>query len=461
MSKRRASLRPTPSLENPPEDVRPTATESVAATEAREIDNRIHEIMKSEIGQGGYVRLYRRRPMEAQFKTLTPRLSLDQFSVDWVFENYGGGEYQVKAFRENHQLVKTMTWEVDPSIPMKNPHASTAPAPENAAADIIRAVADANPRETSGSGDKMLALMMAQNTALIQAIASRRESGGGDSRLLEVLLPKLLEERKTTSIDEMMKFAAFIDRAKKGDVLAAAEEEDKSPLERIAEKVMEMMAPFIAAKMAGAGGPPGTIPLPQGAASTSGDPQAVSTKIIVPQRQAAQPTIDPNKDMEMILNRFRSAALKAAADKKDPIEWTDSMLQFVPTDIHPRIFAFANTDDWFARLFQGGAQNATQHFEFLKEVRTTILTMAFANSAIAAKGTNPPTAPEFFAKQFLDWACPSCKDEFAEFVRDPEFFPEIFGGQYEPNKEWLDRLNADMQAETKAPAEASSPDGAN
>jgi hypothetical protein len=408
---------------------------------------RIHEILTSEVGKGGYVRLYRRRPMEAEYKQLTGALSLENFSVDWVLNTYGGGEYRVRAFSDKNLLIKQLNWAVDPSIPMKTPEATPpGPAAPQDLAALIRASKEGGERGAAGDGGSsnlLIAELMRQNTALVTAIATRPAAGGEDSALLKILLPRLLDKRETTPIDDMMKFASFLERAKKGGDLE--EKEEKSPLEAIVERVLGAVVPILEKRFVNNGAP--AVPAIPAGASPAKPPAKPA--------QTAQPPTSENAEMQILLNRFRSAVLHAAAENKDPYQWAESMFAFVPTDYHTQIFAFANSDDWFAQLFSTANGEAAKHIEYLQAVRGSILAIGFTNATIQAKSKTPPATPEEWAKEFVNWTCPSYRKEFSELVRDdPEFFPDIFGEQYEPNRIWLEKLKAAIVDATKPAAPA-------
>ena len=252
MSKHRRSAVP-PSVENPPADFKGPKKHvfgetSVAEAESLDVEKRIHEILTSEIGKAGFVRLYRRRPMEAEFKQLTGRLSLEQFSCDWVLETFGGGEYQVKAFGSDNRMIKVLTWSIDPSIPTKSPAAPGAPA---SGPDLVGLMKAAKENQGSGSGDNGMALVLTavinSNTELAKAAQNRSAGGGGESDLLKILLPHLLAEKKQSSFDDMMKMWGFMDRVRKGE--DPEEKEESSPLERLAEKLLPVLAPLFASKM--------------------------------------------------------------------------------------------------------------------------------------------------------------------------------------------------------------------
>ena len=159
--------------------------------------------------------------------------------------------------------------------------------------------------------------------------------------------------------------------------------------------------------------------------------------------------------LSIILGRFRTAVLKAAAENKDPFDWTQSMLEFVPSDNHAQILAFANANDWFARLFGQANADATKHLEFLLEVRNAILLFGFHAAAVEAKGRG--TKPEEFAKQFLAWSSPSFREELAGLVREPENFADVFS-QDPANLEWAEQLRKSLVTETESLAHASNGD---
>lgn len=447
MSKRRAKL--GASLENPPADeIRPAAPSAngesdIAQAQARDVESRIHEILNSELGRGAYIRLYRRKPMEADFGLLTGKLDIENFSIDWVLETYGGGEYMIKTYRQDHKMIRQMTWKNDPSIPIKGGPASDAPPAGSDAAGIIRAVREG--QEKHQGGDKSeLAIMfgevMKANAALTQALATRG-NGGNDSRLIELLLPKLLDRQERTPFDEMMRFYSSMERLKKGEM--PDEKEPKSPIEAIAEKVLEAIMPVVAARF----GPPQAPAVPAIPAAAAVRPAPVKSSQ-VPQSQPPE-----NQEMQMLLDRFRSAVLKAATEKKDPFLWTESMLQFVPSEYHAQIFNFANSDDWLAKLFANANGDATKNFEYLQEVRGAILAIGFANASMQAKNNRtPPAAAEGWAKEFLAWACPSYREELGDMIRDdPEFMPYIFGEKFEENRLWIEDLAKAIDSQTRKP----------
>lgn len=431
MNKRRKNISAA-TLENPPKlpaavATRRTEAHDIEDAAARDVEIRIHEIMESEVGRGGYVRIYRRMPREANFNQLTKAIALDQFSTDWVFETYGGGEYQVKAYGEKHRLIKQMNWTVDPSIPSKSPD-SPAPAASGSTdvAAIIRAAKEGREDDRSSGQDltPLIAVLLKANSDMMSSMAARNNNGG-DNKFMELLLTKALADKPASSLDEVMRLHQMLEKAKKGEDLE--EKPEKSMIESIIERVLEGIQPILMAKFGGGNGAAAPVQL-----------QSAPGKITVPSMRTVQPA-SSETEMDPAVSQFRSAILQAANQKKDPFQWSESMLGFIPQSYHPKIYGAANSDEWFENMFgKTPGADVTKHIEYLSEVRNSILTIAFANSALAS--VEAKKDPAGFASEFKAWACPSYNEELGMMVTEDDFFNELFSLKYEENKEWMDKL---------------------
>ena len=332
---------------------------------------------------------------------------------------------------------------LSPPKPRELPELPVPPAGSDATG-IIRALKEGGAAPVGDNSALLTVLsgLMAQNTALIRTMAETR--GGGDDTL-KTLLPFLLKEKQSTPIDDMMKFAQFLDRAKKGEDLK--DEDPKSPIESIAEKVLELLGPVLANKL--------------GSTSTAAPAPAIVSqapkKIQTPGRSVNPPPApDASPDMNLILNQFRSMAINAAKKDLDPFEWTQGILEMVPDKDQPRVFALANSDAWFADIFGENSQEASKYYEYLLSVRNSVLTIAFANSAdLARANTEKPISGEEFGKSFVGWACPTFRHELRALLDESEFLPELFSEyrKSEPAKKWLDEMAVAIKAAVQSEPE--------
>ena len=114
---------------------------------------------------------------------------------------------------------------------------------------------------------------------------------------------------------------------------------------------------------------------------------------------------------KIVINRFRTMALQAAAANRDPWEWVIGIFGMVPPEMHAKVFGIANAPDWFAQIF-GTDPEAQKHLKFLTDIRGHVLEIAMATFSLEA--VKEGQAPEAWAKQFGAWVSP----DFLPSVRE-------------------------------------------
>lgn len=420
---------PGPAIVRPPKAV---TVEQMEDRQASDVYGVINEVLDTEVGKSGYVRIFRKKHGEIKYSTLTTAIPITEFSVDNILTTYGGGDYQVKAYGLNHQMLRGVSFTIDHDIPSKTPGATPPAASESLPnlADMIRAAKEGTGE--SGKSD-MMALMMAQQERtdkMMMALLTRQATPApaASERMMEILIAKVLQDKPTTPVDDFMKFHQMLERVKRGD--AAEEPEEKKGVEGFMARLIEAAIPILEKKFGGGGPGPG-IPTTPAAIQM---PSAESRQVVV----AQNPPVD-----EPMINQFRSQALKAAVQKKDPYEWADSMLNFVPDSAHPVIYKTCNSDSWFTDIFGATpSAEATQNITFLQEVRDAILERAFSNSILAA--LQQKADPLALVGEFKGWFCPTFQEELSELCSTAEFFQELFGDRYDLNKEWMDKVMAGL-----------------
>lgn len=430
------------SLSNPPADVRrpehrPPVTGAASlqditdAAEASE-EIKIRDILEGQAASGGKIYLQRRKITDADYFRIG-HMPVENFTIDLVQEIYGGGDYKGQVMSSTGRLVKGIAFKIDHSIPYKHPSQKHEDKKESSA-DLVRAVREAMPDAGARDGGMaqimpLLIQMQQSSDARFEAMLERMNKPQGESKIIELLLTSTLAEKKTSTRElvETMQLMKRLQGGKDGD---GEDEEPKTGLDLMMEKIGKLVGPMIegmiASKMAGGQTQP---------ALTAGNDLAIGSQEQIQTEQTKTET--PDMMIRMMMNQFRSAAVQAARGNKDPFQWTQSMLEMVPADKHQAIFQMANAENWFATIF-GNDPDATKYLEFMTQVREAVLTTAFATftmDAVAKKETAPN-----WVEKITKWISPSFHQALLEMAEDDPFWTDMFGDDYVANAVWLEEV---------------------
>lgn len=416
-----------------------TALEDEAATEETDI----LAALRSEIGAGAYIRLYRQKATDSKMALIETQIPIANFTLDYVLKTYGGGDYKASACRSDGTFVKAQTFTIDHTIPSTHPREARQPmAPQSGAVDlpaVIDALKKSAPSDSGGGITAMISLMvtmMQENTKMVVAMLDKR-SGGGTEDLTRLLVENALKN-KTTPQTEILESFRTLKAIERGD--SPDEGEPSTPTERIIEKILPHLPKFIEGILTATGvaPQPARQPInvtPAGNGATPA-PNAAPGATAAPETSTDDPAM-----LKMFIGQFRSAAIQAAEDGQDPFAFVQAMTSLVPRKFHAAVFQVANAETWYADIFAADP-GAAKHLKFLTEVRNAILYLALFNLALA--DCKAGVLPTESAKKFVGWASETFRDDLADAADDPVWFGEIFGPHYLGHQAWIDELRQDF-----------------
>ncbi len=452
-----------------------TSAERARQQDEDEERSQIFNVLREQIGTGGFVHLARKRASDVKAATIEPKIPIDQFSEEWVMDTFGGGDFIATFKLSTGEIVKPVHFTIDHTLGYKHPRATVPgtglPAVGGGNQDIAAIVQAVMQKQGGDAGLMPLVIaMMQSNTQIVTAALANKGGGGGDD-LIKSLLPLALRKAEPP---DLLSFYHTIEKIKKGDMTPLPHDDDDPPEQKsVTERVVEMLAPMlpdligaVISKMGGGDNsasaprvvqpvaPPRSV-APAGSAENGAHPAAAagSAGNGAEQPRAAAVTVEtPNESDPMFLasakNMIRNAALRASKAKQDPFAFVNGIANFVPEAMWPKVFEFANQPDWLKQMIAADAE-AANHVTFLQDVRNAVLYLKLCRDAMVAIAGG--VAADAMAKSFAAWANAEFRDMAKEDLQDAEWFADTFGDSYDAHKAWIDALRSALLREL-APA---------
>lgn len=373
------------------EDKKDVAGKKLSPLERAEIEQqeKVLALLAKHRDTGAYLEVSVKEPgkMEWEFLDTVP---IDTYNVKSFSERFGGGSYRLIAKTDRNQFISTWYVSVSKSIVPVRANSATAVAP-GAKSELAEMMKEF--RETMKPlVDRALAPVtpttstLAEIMPLMVASVSRPEPKQ-DNELFRMMMEfqTKSEERVTRMIDKMsekMQTPKEDTFALIGKVLELKEqfggdapEEKKNEMLEFAKafgpSVVQAVQHYLSQNRT-APQPATRIAQPATAASAangaaSGTPPGENQPIEV------QPTEENmNLKLEFMLAQFKSSAMAAARKGKDAVDFASNTLDLVPEEFWPKIFAAANSEDWFTQIFKNDSE-AMKQLPWITEMRNAML----------------------------------------------------------------------------------------
>lgn len=143
----------------------PGSDEAVERAERTERD--IDDVL-SQVGSSAEVRILRVNS-DTGNPALAGKVKAEDFSLDLLMEHYGGGSYILKVY-DGKELVGKVSYEVDSSIPAKNPRMRQAAAPAQQNPNDVLTAMIAGQAESNRRTMEMMTAMMAGVTTMMTSM---------------------------------------------------------------------------------------------------------------------------------------------------------------------------------------------------------------------------------------------------------------------------------------------------
>lgn len=385
---------PTGLEEGDEDDKKDVAGKKLSPLERAEIEQqeKVLALLEKHRDTGAYLEVSVKEPgkMEWEFLDTVP---IDTYNVKSFSERFGGGSYRLIAKTDRNQFISTWYLSVSKSIVPVRAN-SAIPAAAGAKSEVAEAMREF--KETMKPLIERALAPVAPTTStlaeimpLMVASVSRPEPKQ-DNELFRMMMEfqTKSEERVTRMIDKMSEKM----QAPKEDTFALigkvlelreqfggdAPEEKKNNLLEFAKAfgpaAVDLVRHYLSQNRSG---PQPAQRIAQPAAGARSDNAANGAAAATPAAESQPIEVQSNEEdmnlkLQFMLSQFKSSALAAARKGKDAAEFASNTLDLVPEEFWPKIFAAANSEDWFTQLFKNDAE-AMKQLPWITEMRNAML----------------------------------------------------------------------------------------
>lgn len=361
-----------------PENTRRSRDEQADALD--QIDSIIADIQ----GDGGKVLVYR---TQGGRDVWLGTVSATEFSLEWLAENHGGGDYRLR-FKVGNSFAGCKTVALDPNIKPKAAPAEAAPVPaQNAALEkILERLERLEKPRADWTPEKITAIAGACGS-IVGAIAQLLPKQGQRENINDILLAAVLKDRRQDNVNDPLRTLETYERLKAhfGD---AMKDEDKDDWLSVIREVTPQIIGALAQRRAAAPAPASVVAMPphfngngkkELPAGTKPDAQAVDAATApataspageASNPPATSPAVPPSAQDKMTATL--SMTLLAGEAGADVDSFADLLDNSLTGSEFEQLCGVLEMDGWFDVLFAGNTR-AEAIRPWLTKLRDSIL----------------------------------------------------------------------------------------